>query len=655
MRKRRVAFTVGESKSAVELLGAGQYYNVEGKHPKGGEYAWPDWHPCDTPIDQLTEIDAAKADAFYAALGDLLDMYGYPLAAGQGSSQSAAGTRHSLDDQSLWAPSPELVLAALQKWRPEHMAHDEYVQALAAIKAALGPHREDFKQIVLEWSPGVRATEDDQFEVRWNSIKDSALGWSWVAAQARASGFNEDAQIDFADTPEDLTAKIIDPENPDGSIPENALDRMLARSVWCAKIERYVDLDTGEQQSPKAFNAANVDVAPFGKGGENSAEARFQNHPKARKAAIPTYRPGQGVLIADTNEHGRPVLAVNLWRPSTLVPAKNVTDQDVRLWLDHVALIFGHLDGPAVAHFLNFVAFMLQRPGVKINHALVVVGEAQGTGKDTVFVPIVRALGLHNVKTITPELLAGQWTHYLLAQLVRVEEMMNFKRKEMANKLKPWLCAPPETVSINCKNVKQYDIPNVQNWIMFTNHKDALSIEDTDRRYWVHECRLEAPREAAYYAKLYEWYDNGGCEKVAGWLLQRDLSAFNPTAAPPATDAKRAMAVQSQSKQVRWAYEQLTAGEFAGRSIVLCRELVKLADAPFDDDNDAPAGVTDKHVAAALKAAAFQQVGQRIKINGKARQLWARDPDGSLSRLSADQLRERYLAEAPATPLRLAA
>ena len=466
----------------------------------------------------------------------------------------------------------------------------------------------------------------------------------------------ENAEISDLLVNQSAAPQMPDPESLNGLIPENELDRMLERYVWCQKLERYVDRTSCEMLTAKAFNAANVKVAPFGKSGENTAEARFLNHPKARKAIIPTYRPGQDVLIDDVNEHGRTVGAVNLWRPSSLVlPQRLIGDAEIKPWLDHVELIFGYYGDPAATHFLHFVAYLLQEPGKKINHALVIVGETQGTGKDTVFVPIVRALGLHNVQTITPELLASQWTHYLLAQLIRVEEMSNFKRKEMANKLKPLLCSPPETVSINSKNVKQYDIPNIQNWVMFTNHKDALSIEDTDRRYWIHECRLKTPRPTAYYAKLYDWYDAGGCEKVARWLTQLDLRAFNPMAAPPATQAKRAMAVNSQSKQVQWAFEELTAGEFADRSIVLCHELVKAAEAPFDDDNVAPAGVSDKHVAAALTAAGFKQVGQRIKINGKARQLWARDPDGSLSGLSADQLRDRYSAEVPAAPLRRAA
>jgi hypothetical protein len=38
--KRRYQFTLRNSNHAVELLGNGQQYLVEGRHPKGGEYEW---------------------------------------------------------------------------------------------------------------------------------------------------------------------------------------------------------------------------------------------------------------------------------------------------------------------------------------------------------------------------------------------------------------------------------------------------------------------------------------------------------------------------------------------------------------------------------------------------------------------------------------
>jgi hypothetical protein len=197
-RKRRLAFMVAGNKAAVELLGAGQQCVVEGPHPKGGHYQWRDGHPCQCKPQGLPEITKVKADEFFAAVADYCEMMGYEIVA-KTNADAGAGTRQSLDNPALHAPSPELVLAAMKVWRPDEMGHDEYVQAVRGLKASFGPRREEFKDEVLEWSPGVRSTEDDQFEIRCNSIRDSALGWSWVAAQARKYGFTEDAQTDFDD------------------------------------------------------------------------------------------------------------------------------------------------------------------------------------------------------------------------------------------------------------------------------------------------------------------------------------------------------------------------------------------------------------------------------------------------------------------------
>jgi hypothetical protein len=318
-----------------------------------------------------------------------------------------------------------------------------------------------------------------------------------------------------------------------------------------------------------------------------------------------------------------------------------VRDEDVKPWLDHVELIFGDLSGPAACHFLDFVGFLLQRPGEKINHAMVLFGEEQGTGKDTVLYPVFKAIGDQNVKVVTPEKLASQWTEFLLGQVVYVPEIMNFSRREMGTKLKDFITTPPYYVSVNTKNVKQYDIPKIQNWIMSTNNEDALSIEDTDRRYWVHQCCLGVPREPEYYANLYKWFNEGGAEKVAGWLLKRDLSAFNPLAPPPNTDAKRKMLKHSQPLPVRQLLEVFAeGGAFANRTVMIVQELLDKAERDFY-----PPRVNHKNAAAALRAEGFKK-GPRPKIEGDARQLWVRDPEGMLSKLSDDQIRDKYLLEA---------
>jgi len=311
------------------------------------------------------------------------------------------------------APSPQLVLDALKylKNTEENFpTHDDFVLALRAIKAALGKDAEQHYGDVEQWALEFPGITEDYIRGRWDSFDDSTVGWSWLAARAHAHGFTGDAQHDFDDGSASATTRAAIPG------PETPLERALARYVWCTQIERYVDLETNTTLSAKAFNAANVDVADFGRGGMKSAEAKFQNADEVRKADIITYRPGQGPWIKDENASGKTVQAVNMWRPSGIVPAKNVTDDDVRPWLTHVELIFGPLHEPAATHFLDCVAYKLQHPGVKINHAILLWGPTQGTGKDSVFEPIFRIIGKHNRSTITPETLAGQFTSYCNAK-----------------------------------------------------------------------------------------------------------------------------------------------------------------------------------------------------------------------------------------------
>src|SRR5262249_50326704 len=156
--------------------------------------------------------------------------------------------------------------------------------------------------------------EDHYIEKIWESFNDSTVGWSFLAAWGRRHGYMGETQRVF-DEP-DETSVII----------ETALERMLKRFVWCSQIERYVDLDMNVPLSAKSFNSVNTAVAEFGWSGRNSAEAIFQNTLGARKADMVTYRPGQEPWIEDKNASCKMVPAVNMWRPSDIVPARNVTD-----------------------------------------------------------------------------------------------------------------------------------------------------------------------------------------------------------------------------------------------------------------------------------------------------------------------------------------
>jgi hypothetical protein len=638
LRKVRLEFTLptgNGAKHAVELLATGQQYVVEGPHPKGGEYTWHGDHPCDVGAGNLTEIGATDVDRFFDALRATLIARGATV--GRETGQSAAltgGARKPLSDPSMWAPSPQHVLDVLAAWPNELASHDELVAALAAIKAALGPDREQYYGDVEEWILGYPGTDDAYAKKTWDSITDAEAGWSKLANLAGQG--HAAAQVEFDDG---ATGQ---------PIPETAYDRMLARYVYVSGIDRYVDVTTGQTLTSKAFNSGNVAVRPFGLSGEKSAEATFQNAPGARKVATATYRPGQGAIINE-QINGATMATANLYRPSTLRAIRN---GDATPWLNHVAALFGPAGSATREHFLDWCAFIVQNPGKKINHAIVLLGEP-GIGKDTVLVPIIAAVGAHNASIVKPETLIGQFNHFLEAQLIVVEEMMNFSKKETYNKLKDWLAAPPDRIEINRKHMHPYSVPNIQVWIFLTNHDDAIALEDGDRRFWVHRCLLEKPLPPAYYESLYRWLlTEQGNEIVAGWLLDRDISRFNPHSAPPMTEAKEEMLEASVATPIRWIAEQLAEnGAFHGRELVTASELVEHARSAFETPARVAEQVREKHACAALRRAGYQTLEGKYRVGAKITRLWTNSArPGLLEQMEARALLARYEADRAKKP-----
>jgi hypothetical protein len=107
-----------------------------------------------------------------------------------------------------------------------------------------------------------------------------------------------------------------------------------------------------------------------------------------------TWCPGLPMLIRNrlvshggwTNRPG--VTCFNLYLPAAV---KHGNAAEVDPWLDHITKIYPE----DAEHIIRWLAHRVQRPGEKINHALV-LGGPQGTGKDTLLDPVKQAIGPWN-------------------------------------------------------------------------------------------------------------------------------------------------------------------------------------------------------------------------------------------------------------------
>jgi hypothetical protein len=199
-------------------------------------------------------------------------------------------------------------------------------------------------------------------------------------------------------------------------------------------------------------------------------------------------------------------------------------------------------------HIIAWLACRVQRPEVKINHALV-IGGAPKIGKDTLLEAVVWTLGEWNVRNVKLNQLVAKHNSFLQTLILRVNEARDvgehgiIDRFRLHDHVKDMLAAPPNTLPVNEKYIPEFNIMNCLGVVITTNHRDAIYLPDDDRRHFVafSECRSdEFPTE--FWTAFWHWYEHeNGFQHVAAYLSQYDLTGFNPKADPPKTEAFWAM------------------------------------------------------------------------------------------------------------------
>ena len=107
---------------------------------------------------------------------------------------------------------------------------------------------------------------------------------------------------------------------------------------------------------------------------------------------------------------------------------------------------------------------------------------------------------------------------------------------------------------------------------------------------------------------IWDWYKAGGFEAIAGWMMRRDVSKFNPAATPMETEFKRTMISSGMSTAESYILDEIEAmrypfnqGVIAGPWFKVCQKLAGLA----------PTGVKIPQAALlhALKEAGWRDLG----------------------------------------------
>jgi hypothetical protein len=534
-----------------EVLGYVARYDPAGQRKQIVPWTWDgdrwgmgQW-PVPRPLYRLQELEARSADPVLIVEGE--------------KAADAAAAISGPYVVCTWPGGGQAVNRA--NWKPVHGrkvllwpdADDAGIQTMQRLAAMLA-----------ERCPEVKIIDPAGMPDGWDAADSGFTSWAdaraWIAPRTSV----------FAQQPEPEPPKPTGPESEEHAQAQAAADErdpsLLEVGEWHKRFayvvpdDGYFDVQQCVEYSRNSFNALYRHVRchsihASASGGARRVEAATsydENRAAMRGRMLQgiTYAPGRAVLC----EHVGQVFG-NKWRNAR----PDCVGGDPGPWLAHVERLIS--DPAERQHLLDAMAYKVQNPGVKINHALL-IGGVPGAGKDSMIAPLLYAIGGEN-KTNCTSVEAAElqqvWGYFLENEVIIFNELRQSEaidRRALENRLKPILAAPPELLTVQRKGQHPISVVNQSLVIGMTNYRDAIAIPSEDRRWWVTWTDAPRMREEDSLA-LWAYFKAGGLQAGAAYLRQRDVSRFNPSATPPWTDAKTIMVGSARTGAESWLVERI--------------------------------------------------------------------------------------------------
>ena len=344
----------------------------------------------------------------------------------------------------------------------------------------------------------------------------------------------------------------------------------IEKSDWYSRFayiqddESYFDMKDRREVSRQTFNALfrHVSCKSIHTARKIEASVCFDENRQAMgaKALVGvTYAAGEDVLVSRDGD-----LFGNRWRDAR--PQFEKASTDISMWMDHCLDLVP--EQAELDHILDVMAFKVQHPEIKINHAILHAGD-EGSGKDTFWAPFIWAVcgdHLKNRGIMDNNSVNSQWGYQLESEILIINELKEpdaATRRQLANQLKPIIAAPPEMLPINRKGLHPYMMANRLFVLAFSNDPVPISLASQDRRWfcvWSSAERMDSNKASA----MWKWYRAGGFAAIADSLKKRDVSKFNPSAPPMWTEFKANLVEHGMSMAESYLVEMLRSrvGEF---------------------------------------------------------------------------------------------
>lgn len=350
--------------------------------------------------------------------------------------------------------------------------------------------------------------------------------------------------------------------------PEISREKFYKNIVYIKQKDKYFDLSTNEEYSDKAINFT------YAKFFDKSPTLYLKRNPQRIAVEDWIYNPKEydadNRILKYNNK-----LYLNSYSPNDLEPEQGDTSLLHEL-LDH----YFQGQDQYKDHFLNWWAYQLQNPGEKIRHAIILHSTHFQTGKGSIWLAMKKTFGIQNAKEIDVQQAVDKGKSYLTnSQLVMIDEIQSAgkmdKKVELLNNLKRIITE--ENISSRQLYIDYKIIYSCTNYILLTNHKNALSLPPGEVRYWVYMCERKR-KDNDFYKRYHKWLENGGAKAILFELTEDRIipDSFEAKGVAPETPFTKVMSeagAHPLSQQVKTMFDEIQEPFTEDRDIIGSTEL----------------------------------------------------------------------------------
>ncbi|EMQ4336840.1 bifunctional DNA primase/polymerase [Salmonella enterica subsp. enterica serovar Newport] len=185
-------------------------------------------------------------------------------------------------------------------------------------------------------------------------------------------------------------------------------------------------------------------------------------------------------------------------------------------------------------YVMDWMAWVIQHPTKRINYSLLIRG-AHGSGKTTLGILMSRMLGQRNVGYVSNTVMNGRFSDWAEGDILKIVEEVYDKgdRYSAIERQKEYITN--DRFQVEPKGLKPKVVMNTSSKMMFTNHFNALPLDENQRRYLVvstqAENHLDMERvygskveRSRFFKNVYRAIDNH-VPAIKKWFMDWEISA----------------------------------------------------------------------------------------------------------------------------------